>query len=63
MPGIDIEVACLKLAIDPEAKPVSQKKWKMAREKRQVAREETSKLLKVGFVKEINTPLGYPMWF
>lgn len=45
MLGIDIEVAFHRLVIDSKAKPVSQKKRKMAGEKRQAARrdEQTAK--------------------
>ena len=58
MPGIDLKVACHKLAIEPGARPIAQCKRKIAGEKKQAVREETSKLLKAGFIKEIK----YPTW-
>ena len=58
MPGIDLRVACHKLAIELNVRPIAQKKRKLAGEKKQAVRDETTKLLRVGFVKEIK----YPTW-
>ena len=51
---IDLRVICHKLAIDPKVRLVLQKKRKLGVEKQKVAMQETAKLLKVGFIKEIH---------
>ncbi|RDX68883.1 Retrovirus-related Pol polyprotein from transposon 17.6, partial [Mucuna pruriens] len=53
MPSIDLSFMCHRLSIAPRAKPVVQKKQKQGEEKRRAAKEETSKLLVVGFIKEV----------
>lgn len=58
MPGIDPEVLCHHLAIFPEAKPVSQRKRRMGRDKHKAVIKETQKLLKVSFIKQID----YATW-
>ncbi|RDX96179.1 hypothetical protein CR513_21190, partial [Mucuna pruriens] len=58
MPSVDPEFICHQLSIVQGAKLVAQKKRKQGEEKREVAREETSKLLSAGFVREVQ----YPTW-
>ncbi|KAK8940807.1 hypothetical protein KSP39_PZI010809 [Platanthera zijinensis] len=58
MPGVDPDVACHHLNIDPAAKPVQQKKRDVAVKLAEPIREEVAKLLKARFVQEIQ----YPEW-
>ncbi|KAK8935966.1 hypothetical protein KSP39_PZI012929 [Platanthera zijinensis] len=58
MPGIDADVACHRLNLDPEARPVRQKKRPMTDRLAEPIREEVAKLLNAGFVSEIQ----YPGW-
>nr|KYP49416.1 Retrovirus-related Pol polyprotein from transposon 297 family [Cajanus cajan] len=58
MPGVDPDFMCHRLAIDPGAKPVIQKRRKFGEEKRKAIAEETNKLLMAGHVREIQ----YPTW-
>nr|KYP48911.1 Retrovirus-related Pol polyprotein from transposon opus [Cajanus cajan] len=58
MPGIDPNFLCHKLAIDPSAKAVIQKRRKFGEEKRRAIAEETQKLVMAGHVREIQ----YPTW-
>ena len=53
MPGIDLDVMCHHIALDPGVKPVSQRKRKGGEEKRKVIVEEVDKLMKVRFIGEI----------
>ncbi|XP_020218762.1 uncharacterized protein LOC109801993 [Cajanus cajan] len=58
MPGVDPDFMCHRLAIDPSAKPVIQKRRKFGEEKRKAIAEEINKLLMAGHVREIQ----YPTW-
>nr|KYP70636.1 Transposon Ty3-G Gag-Pol polyprotein [Cajanus cajan] len=58
MPGIVPNFLCHKLAIDPSAKAVIQKRRKFGEEKRRAIAEETKKLVLAGHVREIQ----YPTW-
>ncbi|XP_020234170.1 uncharacterized protein LOC109814212 [Cajanus cajan] len=58
MLGIDPDFLCHKLAIDPNAKVVIQKRRKFGEEKRRAIAEEMKKLVKAGHVREIQ----YPTW-
>ncbi|KAK8914358.1 hypothetical protein KSP39_PZI023487 [Platanthera zijinensis] len=58
MPGVDPDVACHHLNVDPAAKPVQQKKRDVAVKLAEPIREEVAKLLKARFVQEIQ----YPEW-
>ena len=58
MPGIDLDFLCHQLTIDPMVRPIRQRRKKFNEERRQVVREETEKLLKVGHIREIQ----YPKW-
>ena len=53
MPGIDPDFLCHRLTMDPNVRPVRQRRRKFNKEKRQVIREETEKLLKAGHIREI----------
>ncbi|RDX59105.1 hypothetical protein CR513_61911, partial [Mucuna pruriens] len=58
MPGIDPNFMCHRLPVMPGARPVIPKKRKQGEEKCKAAREETQKLLTVGFIREVH----YPKW-
>ncbi|XP_052197409.1 uncharacterized protein LOC127804575 [Diospyros lotus] len=53
MPGIDPLVICHKLALDPEARLVAQRKKRLGEERQRAVAEETAKLLKVGCIREV----------
>ncbi|XP_068498362.1 uncharacterized protein [Phaseolus vulgaris] len=56
MPGIDLDFLCHRLAMDPQVKPVRQRRRKFNEERRQAIRDETQKLLEAGHIKEIQYP-------
>ncbi|XP_072066956.1 uncharacterized protein [Arachis hypogaea] len=58
MPGIDPNVICHRLTINPAVKPIAQKKRHLGTDKRAASLEETQKLLNAGFIKE----LRYSTW-
>ena len=58
MPGIDPDLLCHCLTMDPKVRPVRQRRRKFNEETRQVIKEETKKLLSVGHIREIQ----YPEW-
>jgi len=58
MPGIDLDFLCHHLTMDPQARPVRQRRRKFNDDRHQVIREETQKLLSVGHIREIQ----YPEW-
>ncbi|KAK8957690.1 hypothetical protein KSP39_PZI001086 [Platanthera zijinensis] len=58
MSGIDPDVACHHLNVDPNFKPVQQKKRDVATKLADPIREEVSKILKANFIREIQ----YPTW-
>ena len=53
MPGISPDLITHKLNIDPNRKTVKQKKRNFAPERQEAIKEEVEKLLKAGFVEEI----------
>lgn len=53
MPGIDPDFHCHKLSICREARPVAQRKRKMAVERSHVVEEEVKKLLSAYFIREV----------
>ncbi|XP_072076539.1 uncharacterized protein [Arachis hypogaea] len=53
MPGIDPNIICHKLATNKTSRPIAQKKRNLGAEKSKAALEETEKLLKANFIKEI----------
>jgi len=56
--GVHPNIMVHKLSICKEAWSIAQKKRKMGKEKRQAARVEAEKLLKVGFIQEAH----YTTW-
>ena len=58
MPGISTEVMQHKLNVNPEKKPVQQRRRAFALERDQAVREEVTKLLTTGFIREVY----YPDW-
>ena len=58
MPGIDPDLLSHRLAMDPQVKPVRQRRRKFNEERRQAIREEAQKLLSAGHIKEVQ----YPEW-
>jgi len=58
MLGIDPDFLCHRLAMDPQVKPIRQRRRKFNEEKRQAIRDETQKLLAAGHIREIQ----YPEW-
>ncbi|XP_072076680.1 uncharacterized protein [Arachis hypogaea] len=53
MPGIDPNIICHKLTTNQTNRPIAQKKRNLGAEKSKAALEETKKLLKANFIKEI----------
>jgi len=53
MPGIDPDFLCHRLAMDPQVRPIRQRRRKFNEEKRQVIKDETQKLLAAGHIREI----------
>jgi len=58
MPDIDPDFLCHRLTMDPQVRPVHQRRRKFNEERRQVIKEETKKLLSAGHIREIQ----YPKW-
>ncbi|XP_024007765.1 uncharacterized protein LOC112083885 [Eutrema salsugineum] len=58
MPGIDPQIACHELNIDPTYKPIKQKRQKLGPEKAQAVNDEVERLLKAGSITEVK----YPDW-
>ncbi|XP_024046702.1 uncharacterized protein LOC112101040 [Citrus clementina] len=58
MPGIDPEVACHRLAIKKGARAVRQKRRCFNQERYEAVNDEVEKLLRAGFIREVN----YPEW-
>ena len=58
MPGIDPTLAVHKLSVDPDKKPVRQKKRNHGVERNQAAAAEVKKLLEAGFIRQC----FYPDW-
>jgi len=58
MPRIDPDFLCHHLAMDPQVKPIRQRRRKFNEEKRQAIRDEMQKFLAAGHIKEIQ----YPEW-
>ena len=58
MPGIDTEVMEHRLVIDPKHRPTKEKIRGHAPERQKAIVEKVDKLLKTGFIREVN----YPDW-
>ncbi|KAK8919324.1 hypothetical protein KSP39_PZI022022 [Platanthera zijinensis] len=58
MPGVDADVACHRLDLDPGVRPIQQKKRAIASKMAGPIREEVEKLLRAGFISANR----YPGW-
>ena len=58
MPGIDPEVTTHRLNVDPNHKPVKQKRWKLNIERNRIFNDEVRKLIEPGFIRKVH----YPDW-
>ena len=58
MTGIDINITCHELNIDPTFKPIKQKRRKLGPERAATVNDEVEKLLKVWSITEVR----YPDW-
>jgi hypothetical protein len=58
MPGIDPSIIVHKLNVDPNYRPVKQRRRTFAAKRNQAVAEEVEKLLKVRFIREVD----YPEW-
>jgi len=58
MPGIDPDILCHRLNINPQFKPRVQRRRRLNEEKSRAAAEEIKKLTEAGHIKEIQ----YPKW-
>ncbi|XP_024010359.1 uncharacterized protein LOC112085380 [Eutrema salsugineum] len=58
MPGINPDITCHELNIDPTYKPIKQKRRKLGPEKARAVNDEVEKLLKAGSITEVR----YPDW-
>ena len=58
MPGIDPRIMCHRLAIDKKHKHVKHKRRMLNQERYEAIHDEVDKLLKLGFIREVN----YPEW-
>lgn len=56
MPGVSIDLVCHRLDVRPEARPVQQKKRKIATLLREPIRDEVQKLLQAKFIRKIQYP-------
>lgn len=54
MPEIDPEVACHRLVIKNDARPVRQKTRYFKQERYEAINSEMEKLLKAGFIRKVN---------
>jgi hypothetical protein len=54
MPGIDPSVIVHKLNVDPNYRPVKQRRKTFAAERNQAVAEKVEKLLNVGFIREVD---------
>ena len=53
MPGISPKIIQHKLNVNPKRKPVQQRRRSFAPERDQAVTEEVTKLLMVGFIREV----------
>jgi len=58
MSGIDPDFLCHRLTMDTKVRPVHKRRRKFSKERRQVIKEETKKLLSADHIREIQ----YPEW-
>jgi hypothetical protein len=58
MPGVPGELAEHKLEVNKTTRPIKQKLWRFAKDKKQAIEVEVCKLLAAGFIRECQ----YPVW-
>jgi len=58
MPGVDPDFLCHRLAMDPQVRPIRQRRRKFNEEKRKTIKDETQKLFVADHIREIQ----YPEW-
>ena len=56
MPGVPREVIEHRLALQPDKKPVRQKLWRFAPDRKEAILSEIDMLLKAGFIREVDHP-------
>jgi hypothetical protein len=56
MPGVPRELIEHELHLDPKAKPIKQRLYRFAQDKKDVIKREIVRLLDVGFIKEVYHP-------
>ena len=61
MPGIDPRVMSHRLNVDPNFRPVKQKRRGMAPERQEAVLEEIGKLLKAESIREVHYQTGWPI--
>lgn len=54
MPGIHLKLACHKLTINENAKPIKQEKRCFNQKRYDAINVEVEKLLRTGFIREVN---------
>jgi hypothetical protein len=63
MPGLDPEVACHQLTVDPDAKDVVQRRRKQSPEKEEAAQKAVTDLLEANFISEARYTTWSPMLY
>ncbi|VFQ98405.1 unnamed protein product [Cuscuta campestris] len=58
MPGVDPKIICHRLAVNPESRPVKQKKRFLSSERREFVSKEVTTLQSIGHIREVK----YPEW-
>ncbi|XP_072060188.1 uncharacterized protein [Arachis hypogaea] len=61
MPGIDPSIISHKLALDPSARPVTQKMRNLGHDRKQASLEEIKKLINAGFTEKLDSQHGWRM--
>lgn len=56
MPGVPQEVIEHRLALQPDKKPIKLKLRRFAPDRKEALQSEINKLLKTGFIREVNHP-------
>jgi len=56
MPGIDSNIICHELNVDPSFKPIKQKRRKFGVEGAKAVNDKVVKLLKIGSIREVQNP-------
>ncbi|VFQ60864.1 unnamed protein product [Cuscuta campestris] len=56
MPGVDPKIICHRLAVNPESRPVKQKKRFLSSERREFVSKEVTTLQSIGHIREVKHP-------